>query len=171
MARHKNALRQHLIADFDGGKQVPSDGEFKELARWITSITESSDETVEDYGDYAGDGTPKEEVVSIKEKYDVEGTYDPTDEAQTLIVSKKRKLGDDRKVWHKIISADGQTSVVGLATLSNIVAGSGEATEYEAFSCSIAFDEIAKVVDGADVGVVDGDSVVDADNVVGDLEG
>lgn len=144
MARRKNALRQHLIADYKPDNEKPSTGEFLELARWITTITESSDETVEDYGDYAGDGTPKEEVAAFKEKYDVEGTYDPEDPAQALIASKKRKLGDDRKVWHKIISADGTKTVVGVATLTAIVAGSGDATEFEDFSCSIAFDEIAK---------------------------
>ncbi|WP_225743371.1 phage tail tube protein [Marinilactibacillus sp. Marseille-P9653] len=146
MARNKNALRQHLIADVDleNMKEVPTDGDFLALEKWITDIEDGSDETVDAYADYAGDGTEKDEVTMFKEAYDVTGTYDPKDPAQALVASKKRLLGDGRKVWHRIISADGTASVTGLATLSGIVAGSGNAAEFEAFGCRIAFDEIAK---------------------------
>lgn len=80
----------------------------------------------------------------FKEAYDFTGTYDPTDAAQALIAGKKRKLGDGRKVWHRIISADGKKQYTAVATVSAIVAGSGNAAEYEAFSCRIAFDTLAK---------------------------
>lgn len=56
MARSKNALRQHLIADFDpeNRTEVPTGSEFSELSHWITDIEDGSDETVDPYADYAG---------------------------------------------------------------------------------------------------------------------
>lgn len=146
MARAKNAIRRHLIADYNGGTE-PSIEDYKELAKWITEITDSTDEEVEDYADYAGDGTPKSEILSIKETYDVVGTYDPTDEAQKLVAGKKREIGEGRKIWHKIITADETQEISGVATVSAIVAGSGNASEYEEFGCTIAFDTIPKVAE------------------------
>lgn len=143
MVRQKNAKRQHLIADYVGA-DVPEETEFTPLAKWITEITDASEEGTEEFGYYDGDGTPQVEVMSYREAYEVTGTYDPTDEAQALIASKKRKLGQERYVWHKIISASGNSEVVGVATVTNVVAGSGEATAYEAFSCTISFNQIAK---------------------------
>lgn len=145
MGRNKNALRQHLIADYDptAPTTVPAADEFSELAKWITDIEDGSDENVEEYADYAGDGTPKDEVTSFKEAYDVTGTYDPEDAAQALVASKKRKLGDGRKVWHRIITADGKKQYTAVATLTGIIAGSGNAAEHEAFACRIAFDTLA----------------------------
>ena len=150
MSRQKNAIRQHFIADVDPKdiNTAPAEGEYFELAKWITDIEDATDENVEDYADYAGDGTPKSEVISIKEAYDVTGTYDPTDPAQRLVASKKRLLGEGRKVWHKIITADGTQTAEGIATLSAIITGSGNAAEFEAFSCNIAFDAIPEVTDG-----------------------
>ena len=141
MARIKNAIRQHLVADYDPAATDPP-AEFLDLARWITDIEDATDENVEDYADYAGDGTPTSEVISIKETYNVSGTYDATDPAQALIASKKRQIGEGRKVWHRIITADGTKQYTGVATLTAIIAGSGNAAEYEAFSCTISFDSI-----------------------------
>lgn len=145
MGRSKNALRQHLIAEFDPENKdaVPTEEEFLELAYWITDIEDGSDETVDEYADYAGDGTPKDEVTSFKEAYDVTGTYDPNDPAQALVASKKRKLGNGRKVWHRIITADGSKQYTGVATVTGIVAGSGNAADFEAFACRIAYDSLA----------------------------
>lgn len=147
MARKKNAIRRHLIADMtvDGAK--PAEGDYLELAKWITDIEDASDEEVEDYADYAGDGTPKSEVISIKEAYSVSGTYDSTDEAQALVASKKRLVGEGRKVWHKIITADEKQEIEGIATLSEIVTGSGNASEYEAFGCTISYDSVPEVTE------------------------
>ena len=88
-----------------------------------------------------GDGTPTTEIVTIAEKWTVTGTYDATDAAQALVASKKRVLGDARKVWHKIVQTDGKT-FAGIATLSEIKAGTGEATTYEEFSCVLNYDQI-----------------------------
>lgn len=159
MGRQKNADRQHLIADYNGG-EVPEDSEFHALAQWITEITDASEEGTEEFGYYDGDGTPQIEVLTYREGYEVTGTYDPTNEAQSLVASKKRTLGTDRYVWHKIISADGNSEVIGVATLSGIVAGAGEATAYEEFKCTITFNEIAREVNAENV-----DNADDVDDV------
>lgn len=143
MARLKNAKRQHLVADYKSN-EIPEESEFHPIARWITEINDASEEGTEEFGYYDGDGTPQLEVLSYREGYEVTGTYDSEDPAQALIASKKRKLGQDRYVWHKIISADGNSEVIGVATASAIVAGAGEATSYEEFSCTLTFNEIAK---------------------------
>lgn len=54
----------------------------------------------------------------------------------------KYKIGDARKVWHKVVSADGKKQWVGVGTVTDIVAGAGDATEYEDFSCTIAYNQI-----------------------------
>ena len=59
----------------------------------------------------------------------------------------KRAKGDDRKVWHKIIETDG-TTIEGVGTLSEkIVAGSGEASDWEEFSCAITYDKTPEVTE------------------------
>lgn len=141
--RKKNALRQHHIAPYTETK--PTATAYLRLAKWITSISDSSDEEVEDVGYYNGDGTPETEVRSIKGAYDFEGTYDPTDPAQKLIAGMKYKLGLERKCWHKIVSADGLEIYEGVATVTDIIAGSGEATEDEEFSCTITYNQIPEL--------------------------
>lgn len=146
--RNKNAIRKHLVAEYDPETtEVPTEEEYFELAKWITDVEDATDENVEDYADYAGDGTPKSEVISVKEAYDVTGTYDPTDKAQALIASKKRKIGDGRKIWHKIVSANETEEAEGVATVSAIIAGSGNAADFEAFGCNIAYDTIPEVTE------------------------
>ena len=54
----------------------------------------------------------------------------------------KYKIGDDRKVWHKVVSADGKKQWVGVGTVTDIVVGAGDATEYEDFSCTITYNQI-----------------------------
>ena len=143
MSRIKNALRGHFIADYDKSSPDTAPTAFLELAKWITNVTDDTDESSDPYADYAGDGTESTDVTGISEKWTFEGTYDASDAAQALIASKKRKLGDERKVWHKIVQTD-ETEVVGVATVSEIKAGSGEAAAYEEFHCVLNYDQIPK---------------------------
>lgn len=144
MGRKKNALREHWVQDYVAGAE-PVEDDWVELAELISDITDSSDLQTEDVAFYSGDGTIETVVTGIGEKWDVVGQYNPEIEAQKLIADKKRKVGDERKVWHRIIEADKTKEWVGRATLSeNIVAGSGEASAYQPFTCSIKFDEIPK---------------------------
>lgn len=141
MARNKNALRGHFVAAYTPGTETPGE-EWLELAEWIEDINDATQENEEETAYYSGDGTPENEVISVAGAYDVEGTYDPTDPAQELIADMKYKTGTGRKVWHKVVSANGEKQWVGRCTVSAIVAGSGNAADYEAFSCSIRFDKL-----------------------------
>lgn len=74
--------------------------------------------------------------------YSFSGYYDPDDAAQALIAGLRLKTGDGRKIMHKVIESDGVKEFVGIATVTDIVAGSGAAEDYEEFSCTIKYDEI-----------------------------
>ncbi|MEN2467886.1 hypothetical protein [Ornithinibacillus sp. JPR2-1] len=97
--------------------------------------------------DYDGDGTPENEIISVAGAYTPEGHYYSDDPAQALIAGLKYKVGDGRKIWHKVVSADGKKEWVGRATVSAIVAGAGDASAYETFSCNIRFDRIPEETD------------------------
>lgn len=155
MARLKNALRGHFIQAYERGQDEPSTEEWLELANYITDISDDTNEETEDIAYYSGDGTPETEVTSVAMGYTVEGTYDSEDAAQAHIASLRFELGQGRKVWHRVVSADGKEEFVGRATVSAIVAGSGAASDYETFSCTIRFDQLPKVTkldDGNDGG-------------------
>lgn len=146
MARNKNALRGHFIQEYVAG-QEPDEQGWLELANYITSINDETEEESETEAFYDGDGTPEQTITSVAGAYTVEGYYDPEDPAHALIAGLKYKVGDGRKVWHRVVSADGKKEWVGRATVSNPVAGSGEASAWEAFSCTIRFDQIPEEKD------------------------
>ena len=143
MARNKNAKRTHFVAAYVDGGAEPA--EFLPLAKFITEITDGTEDLVDEFADYAGDGTVQSDVTGITESWDVSGTYDATDEAQALIASMKRATGAGRKLWHKIVNSNGTEEVVGVATALDIVAGSGAAEEHEEFSCTLQFNAMPLV--------------------------
>lgn len=147
MAKNKNALRKHYIAGWKKGEEKPTE-EYVRLAHLISTISDNTNEETDDTGYYDGDGTKEESVVGVALGYTAEGQFDSTDEAQKLIASKMLKLGDDRKVWHKIERTDGKVWE-GVANLSSIIAGAGEATEFEEFSCNITYVQIPKETEGS----------------------
>lgn len=142
MACLKNALRAHFIAPVTTTGAEPSEDYYLELAKWISGVTDDTDEETDDTGFYDGDGTKETTVTGVSGAYTFEGFYDSEDPAQALVASKKYKIGDDRKVWHKVISADGKTQWTGIATLSDIKAGDGDATDYEAFGCKVTYNQL-----------------------------
>lgn len=142
--RFKNAIREHYVGVFDKANPEKEPTEWLLLAEGIFTVEDDSEDTVEEYADYAGDGTLQEDITGLTESYNFEGQYYPANKAQSLIAGLKRKTGDDRKVWHKIISANKKKEIVGVSTASNIIAGAGEASEYETFSCRLAYTSIAK---------------------------
>jgi len=145
MARFKNALRGHFIAPITDPKVEPEKTTYLELAKWIEDITDDTDEQTTSTAYYDGDGTEETTVTAVKGTYTVKGTYDKEDPAMKYIADLKYKLGNDRLVWHKVIDADGKTQAVGIATVSDIKAGSGAAAEYEEFSCKISYNSLPKV--------------------------
>lgn len=140
-ARQKNALRGHFVQAYVPGTEEPT-AVWLELARYISSISDDTQEETEDTAWYDGDGTPETSVTSVAGAYSIEGQYDSTDPAQELIAGMKYKTGDGRKVYHKVVSSDGKKEWVGRATVTAIVAGAGDASAYEEFSCNIRFDAI-----------------------------
>lgn len=144
MARLKNALRGHFIAPFDPLKPTtqPEKDELLELAKYISSIGDDTDEETDDTPFYDGDGSKNMEVTSVSGAYSPEGFFDEEDPAQALIAGMKYKIGDDRKVWHKVVSSDGKKQWMGVATVTDIIAGAGDAGEYEDFSCTITYNKI-----------------------------
>lgn len=150
MARMKNALRGHFVAEYDPAspETPPTEStEWLELAKYISTIEDDTEEETENIAYYDGDGTPETDVISVAGAYTAEGFYDPDDPAQALIASLKYKTGEDRKIWHKVVSADGSTEWVGKATVTAIIAGAGDASAYETFSCRIQFDSIPEESD------------------------
>lgn len=141
MGKQKNALRGHFVQEWEKDQKEPG-SEWLELADNIATITDNTVEATEEEGFYDGDGTPEETVTSVAGAYTVEGNYNASDPAQSLIAGLKYKIGEGRKVWHKIVSSDGKKEWVGPATVTGIVDGDGEATAYERFSCNIRFDRI-----------------------------
>jgi len=151
MGKQKNALRGHFVQAYEPGAEEPGE-EWLELAHQIATIGDDTQEEVEDEGFYDGDGTPESTVVSVAGAYAPEGYYDPTDPAQELIAGLKYKTGDGRKLWHRVVSANGEKEWVGRATVTAIIAGAGDATAYEEFSCNIRFDSIPEESDVSDGG-------------------
>lgn len=144
MTRQKNALRGHFVAPYNGGTEPTGENTWLELAKWITDVSDDTDEKTEDQAFYDGDGTEETSVISVKGAYTFEGTYDPEDPAQALIAAMKYKTGDERKVWHKVVQSDKKKQFVGVATVTEIKAGSGAAADYEAFGCKISYNATPK---------------------------
>lgn len=132
MARQKNALTKYFVGPVDGEADL-------RLAKWISSVTDDSDEETEDTGFYDGDGTPETDVLSVKKTYSFEGMFDADDEAMAFIADLEFETGEGRKIAFKQERADG-TILEGPATVTDIVVTGGEATEYETFSCAISWD-------------------------------
>ena len=145
MARYKNALRGHFIAPVTDQKVEPEKSTYLELAKWIEEIADDTDEATTSVAYYDGDGTEETTVTSVKGSYTFKGTYDKEDPAMKHIAGLKYKLGNERLVWHKIVDADGKNQAVGIATVSDIKAGSGAAAEYEEFSCKISYNSLPKI--------------------------
>ena len=145
MARYKNALRGHFIAPVTDPKVEPEKSTYLELAKWIEDIADDTDEQTTSTAYYDGDGTEETTVTAVKGTYTIKGTYDKEDPAMKYIAGLKYKLGNDRLVWHKVVDADGKNQAVGIATVSDIKAGSGAAAEYEEFSCKISYNSLPKI--------------------------
>jgi len=141
LARQKNALTEYLVA---APVEGPGEPTYNKLAKWVSSVTDDSDEETEDTGYYDGDGTPETDIISVKKKYSFEGLYDDADPAMKFIAGMEFGTGDERKVMFKQVRSNGDT-LEGRATVSDIKVTGGEATEYAAFECSISWDTKPKL--------------------------
>jgi hypothetical protein len=139
MSRQKNASRTHEIAPWTSDDAAAPTAAYLDLGHFITTISDDSEEKTDTSADYAGDGNEVEVLTGRSEKWTVEGTYDPADPAHALIASMKRNTTDEgRQVWHRITESNGDV-IEGVAKALNIVAGGGDAAEFEEFKFDLAF--------------------------------
>lgn len=144
MPKMKNALRKHYVALWTSDGVGPSADAWKWLADGVTTAEVENDEETDDQAYYSGDGTPETTVTSVKYGYSFEGDYIKEDAAQKIIADMRFLTGDQRKVWLKVVDPDGKTQYVAPATVSEIKIGGGEASEYEAFECTISWNKVPK---------------------------
>lgn len=143
MAREKNALTKYYVGDLED-----EEADLR-LAKWIREVTDDSDEEVEDEAFYDGDGTPEEDIISVKKKYTFEGLYDDEDEAMKFIADKEFETGEGRKIMFRQVRTNGD-ELSGPATLSEVKVTGGEASEYATFECAIAWSKKPEIKRGDD---------------------
>ena len=146
MPKLKNAKRKHYVAPWsaDNAATEPTGDAWKWLADGVTTAEVENDEETDDTAYYNGDGTPETVVKSVKYGFSFEGDYIKEDEAQAIIAGMRFKIGDGRKLWFKVVDADGKKQYVGVATASGIKIGGGEASEFEGFECTISWNSAPK---------------------------
>src|SRR5690606_34561687 len=142
MARKKNALTEYHVG------AIPADElsgpEYKRLAKWVSTVTDDSEEEVEDQAFYDGDGTPEDDVISVKKTYTFEGMYDEEDPAMKFIAGLEFETGEARKIMFKQVRTNGDV-LEGKATLKEIKVTGGEASEYATFECAITWDRTPEI--------------------------
>ena len=136
MARKKNALTEHYIAPMPENGQEP---DYMRIAKWISNVEPSAEEETEEQAYYDGDGTPETDVISVRMTWSFEGVYDDEDPAHKFIRSLEFETGEGRKVMYKQVRQDG-TVLEGPATVTEPITTGGEASAYEQFSFTIAWD-------------------------------
>lgn len=146
MPKMKNAKRKHYVAPWSAENPTtePLTDSWKWLADGVTTAEVENDEETDDIAYYNGDGTPETTVVSVKYGYTFGGDYIKEDAAQKIIADMRFLTGDQRKVWFKVVDPDGKTQYSGVATVSEIKIGGGEASEFEAFECTISWNSVPK---------------------------
>ncbi len=144
MARQKNAKTEYYVAPYSTGEDEP---EYNRLAKWITTVSDDTDEETETQGFYDGDGTPETDVTSVAKRYTFEGMYDDEDPAMKFIAGLEFETGEARKIMFRQVRTNGDT-LEGIATVTEPKVTGGEATEYPEFSCAIAWDKKPEIVTG-----------------------
>lgn len=142
MARYKNAITEYEIKPVG---ETPGDA--MRLAKYIQTVDSAANDETEEQGYYDGDGTATTDVVSSRYTHTFTGFRFYGDKAQDYICGLKHKVGDERLVTFTKTGPDG-TVEEGIATVSDITDGGGDATDYGAFSCTIAWNEIPEVIPG-----------------------
>lgn len=133
MAKFKNAIRKHFIAPFDPEHPdtPPTEDKYMWIAKGIKESAPENDAEDDDVAYFDGDGTKEKVITSKSRGRSFEGHRDYADKAQNFVVGKEDAVADDLIVWYKEVTADGKTYKEGLARLSEIEVGDGEASELE----------------------------------------
>lgn len=140
MTKIKNALRKHYLAPYDPEHpDEPTKDSWLWIAKGIKESAPENDEEDDDAAYFDGDGTKENIIVSKTRGRSFEGHRDYSDAAQNYIASKEDEIGDDLLIWYKEVQADGKQEKAGLARLSEIEIGDGEASEFETIKFKIAW--------------------------------
>lgn len=133
MAKFKNAIRKHYIAPFDSEHPdtPPTEDKYMWIAKGIKESAPENDAEDDDVAYFDGDGTKEKVITSKSRGRSFEGHRDYADKAQNFVVDKEDAVADDLIVWYKEVTPDGKYYKEGLARLSEIEVGDGEASELE----------------------------------------
>lgn len=133
MAKFKNAIRKHYIAPYDPEHPdtPPTDEKYMWIAKGIKESAPENDAEDDDVAYFDGDGTKEKVITSKSRGRSFEGHRDYADKAQNFVVDKEDAVADDLIVWYKEVTPDGKSYKEGLARLSEIEVGDGEASELE----------------------------------------
>lgn len=133
MAKFKNAIRKHYIAPFDSEHPdtPPTEDKYMWIAKGIKESAPENDAEDDDVAYFSGDGTKEKIITSKSRGRSFEGHRDYADKAQNFVVDKEDAVADDLIVWYKEVTPDGKSYKEGLARLSEIEVGDGEASELE----------------------------------------
>lgn len=139
MAKFKNAIRRHFIAPFDPEHPdtPPTEDKYMWIAKGIKESAPENDAEDDDVAYFDGDGTKEKVITSKSRGRSFEGHRDYADKAQNFVVGKEDAVADDLIVWYKEVTADGKTYKEGLARLSEIEVGDGEASELESIKFQV----------------------------------
>lgn len=139
MAKFKNAIRKHYIAPFDSEHPdtPPTDEKYMWIAKGIKESAPENDAEDDDVAYFDGDGTKEKVITSKSRGRSFEGHRDYADKAQNFVVDKEDAVADDLIVWYKEVTPDGKSYKEGLARLSEIEVGDGEASELETIKFQI----------------------------------
>ena len=139
MAKFKNAIRKHYIAAYDpeNPDTVPTENKYMWIAKGIKESAPENDAEDDDIAYFDGDGTKEKIISSISRGRSFEGHRDYSDKAQNFVADKEDAVADDLVVWYKEIVPTGKYYKEGLARLSEIGIGDGEASELESIKFQV----------------------------------
>ena len=139
MAKFKNAIRKHYIAPYDpeNPDKVPTEDKYMWIAKGIKESAPENDAEDDDIAYFDGDGTKEKIISSISRGRSFEGHRDYSDKAQNCVADKEDAVSDDLVVWYKEVVPTGKYYKEGLARLSEIEIGDGEASELESIKFQV----------------------------------
>lgn len=139
MAKFKNAIRKHYIAAYDPEHPdtPPTDEKYLWIAKGIKESAPENDAEDDDIAYFDGDGTKEKIISSISRGRSFEGHRDYSDKAQNFVADKEDAVADDLVVWYKEVVPTGKYYKEGLARLSEIEIGDGEASELESIKFQV----------------------------------
>ncbi|HFI2691118.1 TPA: phage tail protein [Streptococcus suis] len=139
--KHKNVKRKHYLAPYspDNPNTKPEKSAYLWIAKGLKASSPENNEETDDSAYFDGDGTKEEIVISKTRGRSFEGHRDYSDAAQNFVAEREDAIGDELLIWYKEVSPDGKKQKEGLARLSEIEIGDGEASELETIKFKIVW--------------------------------